>query len=98
MISNIRLKFGRIPGAAGEQITATPVTVFVGPNNSGKSKVLTEIEQFCRNGNKDANALILDDLTFEGLTGEKVMQAIDHLKQPPNQGEALPVDHLFRFI
>ena len=95
MISNLRLKFGRVPGAAGENITATPVTVFVGPNNSGKSKVLTEIEQYCRNGNQDANALILDELTFEGLTGENVMQAINHLTLPPNQGEALTVNHLF---
>ena len=39
MISNFRLKFGRAPALPPETITTTPVTVFVGPNNSGKSKV-----------------------------------------------------------
>jgi len=95
MISNFKLKFGRVPYATGEEITATPVTVFVGPNNSGKSKVLTEIERYCRNGQIDANRLILDSISFEGLANDDAIQAIDHLKQPPNSGESVNVDHIF---
>src|SRR5205823_5158007 len=78
-----------------ESISASPVTVFVGPNNSGKSKVLTEIEQFCRSGTKDATAVILDQLTFSGLAADKTVEAIEHLKQAPNPGESLQVDHIF---
>lgn len=95
MISNFRLKFGRIPGVDCEEVNATPVTVFVGPNNSGKSKVLSEIEQFCRRGQADGSAVILDNITFMGLDDEGANQAIEHLKQPPNQGEALNVGHVF---
>lgn len=94
MISNFKLKFGRAPGLNPETITATPVTVFVGPNNSGKSKVLSEIEQYCRRGSKDASAVILDDLAFSGLAADKALQAVEHIKQAPNQGEALNIDHI----
>jgi predicted ATPase len=64
MITNFQLKFGRVPGATGATIAATPVTVFVGPNNSGKSRILQEIERYCRSGQKDANSLLLADLEF----------------------------------
>lgn len=95
MISNFKLKFGRAPGIPASPIATTPVTVFVGPNNSGKSKVLAEIEQYCRSGQKDASALILDDLTFDGLPEDKALQAIEHIKQAPNPGESVHVDHIF---
>lgn len=95
MISSFKLRFGRAPGIPANPIDTTPVTVFVGPNNSGKSKVLAEIEQYCSNGQKDASAVILDDLTFAGLPEDKALRAIDHLKQPPNPGESVHVDHIF---
>jgi hypothetical protein len=94
MISSFRLKFGRAPGIAAPPISATPVTVFVGPNNSGKSKVLSEINQFCLSGTKNTAAVILDQLEFSGLTPEKTAQAIDHLKQTPSPGESLQIDHI----
>lgn len=95
MIKNFRLKFGRVPGAPAEQILTTPVTVFVGPNNSGKSKILSEIEQHCRTGQNYSNSLILDDLVFSGLSEQKALEAIEHIQQKPNQGESLHIDHIF---
>jgi ABC-type enterochelin transport system ATPase subunit len=95
MISTFQLKFGRGPGIQAVSISATPVTVFVGPNNSGKSKVLTEIEQFCRTGQKNASAVILEELTFSGLASDKALEAIERLKQPHNAGESLQLDHVF---
>ena len=95
VISTLQLKFGRAPGMPAESIATTPVTVFVGPNNSGKSKVLTEIEQFCRIGRKDASAVILEELTFAGLTPDKALNAVEHLKQAPNPGESVQADHIF---
>jgi AAA domain, putative AbiEii toxin, Type IV TA system len=94
MISRLRLKFGHSPGAAPESISATPITVFVGPNNSGKSKVLSEIERYCRSGQKFA-FVILDDLAFSGLSSEMADDAIEQSKQPPNPGETLHSDHIF---
>lgn len=95
MITSIRLKFGRVPGSPGENIAATPVTVFVGPNNSGKSRVLQEIERYCRSGNNDANALLLADLKFSGMDLLSATHSIERLRQPPNPGESQNVDHIF---
>ena len=95
MISNFRLKFGRAADLPAEPVSATPVTVFVGPNNSGKSKVLAEIAQYCKSGQKNATAVILEDLAFAGLATDRATQAIEHIKLPPNLGEALNVGHIF---
>jgi ABC-type enterochelin transport system ATPase subunit len=57
MIKDIKLKFGRAVGLEAVTIEATPITVFVGPNNSGKSIILSEIQQFCGNGNRNTNTV-----------------------------------------
>lgn len=95
MISAFQLKFGRSPGSAGEAIAVTPVTVFVGPNNSGKSLILREIERYCRTGHMDANDRLLAELTFTGHTPERASQSIDRICQPPNRGEAQQINHIF---
>ena len=94
MISQFSLKFGRVPGLAPEQISTTPVTVFVSPNNSGKSTVLSEIERFCRSGQENVLSVVLKDLTFEGLTLEETTKAIEHITQPPNAGETITPDYV----
>ncbi|MDE2463743.1 MAG: AAA family ATPase [Alphaproteobacteria bacterium] len=95
MISSFQLRFGRSPGAAGEDISATTVTIFVGPNNSGKSQVLREIERHCRMGQKDANDRLLAELTFRGLDQARASQSIERIRTPPYPGEAQQVDHIF---
>ncbi len=95
MISNFKLKFGRVPAAAGEPIEATPVTVFVGPNNSGKSRILAEIERYCRSGRKDGSSVILEELSFTGLNAHLAQQAVEKIRQQPNPGESINIDHLF---
>lgn len=44
MISELTLKFTEVPSIT---FPTTGITVFVGPNNSGKSLVLREIEEYC---------------------------------------------------
>jgi hypothetical protein len=78
MISRFRLKFGRAPGVASEPIEATPVTVFVGPNNSGKSQILSEINAFCCSG-RGARRLLLWDMSFDWLTPDKAPPALSDL-------------------
>jgi ABC-type cobalamin/Fe3+-siderophores transport system ATPase subunit len=95
MISSFRLKFGRGASDTGANIDATPVTVFVGPNNSGKSRILQEIEHFCRSGQKDANSLLLADLEFSAMEEAMIAKSIERLRQPPNPGESQHVDHIF---
>lgn len=67
MIERIKLKFGSSIEQPATVIETTPITVFVGPNNSGKSKILIEIEQFCTNGTINTNNLILQDIDFDSL-------------------------------
>jgi hypothetical protein len=95
MISSFLLKFGRTTGTLGQPINAAPVTVFVGPNNSGKSRVLAEIERYCRTGTKDAGSVILEDVTFSELDDETTGKAIEQIRQTPNPGESQHVDHIF---
>lgn len=89
MISSIQLRFGRVHEAIGEPIQTTPVTVFVGPNNSGKSLVLKEIERHCRKGSRDANARLLSEMTFSTFSLDEAMAEIERLKGQPRQGEQI---------
>ena len=76
MIRNIKLKFGRAEGLPQESINATPITVFVGPNNSGKSKILSEIQQFCSSGNRNSNNLIIDSIELDPIPEEALEEKI----------------------
>src|SRR5947209_4764171 len=94
MITNILLKFSQSSSIAPTPIPVTPITVFVGPNNSGKSKVLSEISQFCKLGNKDATNVILDSIEFRDIPVAEVNDRLARVLLPPNIGEALLPDHV----
>lgn len=88
MISGLQLKFGRVPESPGEPISATPITVFVGPNNSGKSRALNEIAQYCRSGTGERNFLILNGLDFDGVDEETARRIIERIRHQPNPTNA----------
>jgi len=67
MINKLKIKFGSSPSKPPLEVDTTPITVFVGPNNSGKSKVLIEIQSFCNNGNISTTDVILNGLDFAPL-------------------------------
>ena len=94
MIKNIHLKFGRAPKLEAESIDTTPVTVFVGPNNSGKSLVLTEIHQFCSSGTKNVNSKIIDDIDFDKSDEETAKERIGRVTLAPHANEAVQPDHI----
>lgn len=94
MINEIKIKFGSAPGQEHACMEATPITVFVGPNNSGKSKVLTEIHRFCSQGTKNVNDLILDELIFVGIDAADTDEKINSFKLKPNRNEALQPEHI----
>jgi hypothetical protein len=89
MIKCLKLKFGRGPGAPAESIDATPVTVFVGPNNAGKSRVLQELNRFCTTGYRSETDVIVDELEFEGLSQETAAQRIAALTLRPRPAESI---------
>lgn len=93
MISKIGLKFGATPESDNLEITTTPVTVFVGPNNSGKSKLLKEIFSYCKNGQQNAQD-ILADIEFKDMDQEFGKRALAKLKQNPSKHETIPLGNV----
>lgn len=94
MIKSIKLKFGRGPGLEPQELGTEPITVFVGPNNSGKSKILIEIEQFCQNGHRNANALLIDTIELREIEDNVIDEKIRKVTLRPNPGEAIQPGHI----
>jgi ABC-type cobalamin/Fe3+-siderophores transport system ATPase subunit len=92
MISEMLLKFGTGPNVAAGPVPIDAVTVFVGPNNSGKSKVLAEIEQFCQSGQLNINNKLLQSLTFTGLPEEEAKKVIETLQDNAGPNEIVQPD------
>lgn len=94
MITSISLKFGRTPGSNSEKIDLTPITVFVGPNNSGKSRILQEISQRLSTGQHLASEVIIDSIEYEVLTRDEVNRYFEHLQLKPTVNETINVGHV----
>lgn len=94
MIKNLRLKFGKGLASAAEMISTTPVTVFVGPNNSGKSKVLSEIHRFCSSGQKNATDVIIDEIEFHVFTEIAAEEKIKRVTLKPHATESVVPEHV----
>ena len=89
MIKSLTLKFGRGPHLSAERIDTTPVTVFVGPNNSGKSKVLTELYHYCISGSQNQSNVIVDRIEFSTLSPEVAEERIRRVTLAPNPNETV---------
>jgi predicted ATPase len=74
MIKDIKIRFGSHPTGEKLLIETSPVTVFVGPNNSGKSKLLTEIQQFSQSGVKNHTFKLIDDISLMNSTKNKGLE------------------------
>jgi len=94
MIKNLRLKFGKGPGSSAEMISTTPVTVFVGPNNSGKSKVLSEIHRFCTSGQKNTTDVIVDEIEFNVFSEVVADEKIQRVTLKPHATESVLPEHV----
>lgn len=71
MIRTIQLKAGTTADSAPLSVNLSPVTVFVGPNNSGKSMALREIEQWCTTAGDPAGSVVAS-LVFEPWTVQEL--------------------------
>lgn len=94
MIEKIKLKSGSSPGQPSLEIELTPVTVFVGPNNSGKSRILIEIENFSRNIYGRPSDLIVDGMTFTSLSEAEIISELAKIEQTPKLGESINPEHI----
>ncbi|NEW85721.1 ATP-binding protein [Rhodopseudomonas sp. WA056] len=85
MISTVYLKFGSNPDTPPHPIHAEPVNLFVGPNNSGKSRTLLEIYKYTTEGASSSNGLIIDKIAFEGRSPDEIRDNLSSIlseKQP----------------
>jgi hypothetical protein len=89
LIKKISLKYGSGEGLGNLSLEPSGITLFVGPNNSGKSLVLREIEKFCATHNKASNH-VLSDIEFSFPPKDTVLKDFDSKKTEPNKGENVP--------
>ena len=89
MIRSLDLKIGPSAGGPKLKLMLSPITVFVGPNNSGKSKILSEIEAYCT-GAHGSQPLILNGMDFFPYSNDaELAEAIGKVTLPPNAGEII---------
>jgi predicted ATPase len=89
MIEKISLKFGSHLKEECLSFDVTPVTVFVGPNNSGKSRLLAEIESCCTLIHARPENQILANVEFSNVDAATIESEIRSIEQPPHPGERL---------
>ena len=65
------------------------LVTLIGENNSGKSKILEEVLQFCNSGLKNVKSLILENIEFENLGTTIALQEVDAITSEPHMGEAV---------
>lgn len=94
MITALKLKFGTAPGVCAQEIEPTSITVFVGPNNSGKSKLLSEIHQLCSNGQQNVMNVILDNARFRPFDAAGAQEVVCRLTLTPQRNEVLGPDQV----
>ncbi|HTG66073.1 MAG TPA: ATP-binding protein [Flavobacterium sp.] len=84
MIKQLKFKFGPVDFDNKLEVQPTPITIFVGPNNSGKSRALIEIENFCRSGKQNNNSLIFEKILYEPYREEDFISELEKIIVEPN--------------
>ena len=94
-IETVHLKSGPTPDAT-LSIGNPAVTVFVGPNNSGKSLVLRELQSYLISGTTNRNFHILADLDFSTLDQIHSEQILASLLEEAGLAVGIPEDTSFQ--
>jgi predicted ATPase len=94
VIKTIKLKFGKAPTLPPAEIDTTPITVFVGPNNSGKSKILSEIYSYCMSGQINTMDVILSEIKFDSVTPDLAKEKINKITLKPYPSDGLMPNHI----
>lgn len=93
MLNKLKLYAGTSVGSEPLEVNLSSMTVFVGPNNSGKSQALREIESWFRSP-KPVKGLVIQRLEFEGWNEEEIAEIVDGLEVEPRLNESLQTDHI----
>jgi hypothetical protein len=92
MIQSIRFKFGAAPNSKPLSLEQPRVVVFVGPNNSGKSRALIEIAAHCQSGQPNAGNVIIESLSFSPHDEQFALASLERSTVVPLPNEA-PAPH-----
>jgi ABC-type cobalamin/Fe3+-siderophores transport system ATPase subunit len=88
MLENIAIKFGAKSGSPPLTLDLVPsITVFVGPNNSGKSALLGELFRHFSSAEDLAHTKILASAKFSSLNPPDIDQLIESIKRPSELDE-----------
>ncbi len=93
MLTAITLKAGSSPGKAPLSFKLAPVTVFVGPNNSGKSRALIEIEAWVTNAQPPA-CQVIQNVEFATWDQKEFETELTKIAVEPEVGEVINPDHV----
>lgn len=94
MIEEIVLKAGSTQESPPLSFSPGPITVIVGPNYSGKSKLIREIQWHIQHGRPAPDNVVLSDLKLKPIPVDEVDQLIDSIRQEPQQGELTQPGHI----
>lgn len=86
MLNNLKLRFGSSAGQPVLDFDPRPITIFVGPNNSGKSALLREIDSSLEN--PGAATQILDSISPRPITQaeiDEIVTARGQIQSAPGQ-------------
>ena len=76
-IKTLLFKAGSSPENAPAPIPLASVTILVGPNNSGKSRTLIEIENICRTNSEEL--LLIDEI---GIHYPETVECMEQICKP----------------
>lgn len=95
MLNQIALRAGSSPGQPALALDPKPITIFVGPNNSGKSALLREIDQTLENPGNVSHILgQLSPRTISQAEIDSVVSARGQNNSQPGQPETFVVGRL----
>jgi ABC-type Fe3+/spermidine/putrescine transport system ATPase subunit len=89
MLKSVTLRFGALEGEPGLTFSPGPMTVFVGPNNSGKSLALRELEDFLESGGR-ATGYIVQALDPDLPPADVVRQMVLSRRVDPDPDAPVP--------
>lgn len=93
MIDSISFAFGRSASASPLTLDPRPITVFVGPNNSGKSLTLREIENWCKIG-PEHQRKIIKQISVRLPDVDLALADLEPYKIRPSAGQAVREEYI----
>lgn len=93
MINRLRFIFGSSKEAEPVDIDPRPITLLVGPNNSGKSLALREIESLCKSGIQQERQIV-NSLGIDVPDADKGLEQLRAFQVKPPRGSAVPAGQI----